>query len=190
MCHLLDLPFNHLETDDEFSAALTSLRYDKSVIDYEKLTQLKLNIFDTNVNEYINLPSFMNDPDINCTMYKNLANDLMNVCDYYTVESLSQRAKKLNGTEFSLLHLNVRSLPAHIDELDLYLKSTLHDFKVIGLSETRLKQINQQLYNMNGYNSVHKTRLDQEGGGVSLLLDSSLDLQDIAKCTIWLKSFN
>lgn len=172
MCDLTELPFNHLASDEEFYTAITSMAYGGCSIQFEKLSNLKLQIFNTNIRDNVNIPSNIHEPDMNCDMYKNL--EMAQVCDYHIVENFVQKTKLLSLHELSLLHLNVRSLPAHNDELLLYLKSMGYPFKVIGLSETWLKPSNCDMYNHDGYSSVHKTRLQQNGGGVSLLIDKSI----------------
>ena len=82
-------------------------------------------------------------------MYRNAANNILNVCNYYTVESFSKISMKFqNG--FSLYHQNIRSLPAHIDELYAHLQGIDYKFKIIGLSETWLKDYNKEQYNIHG----------------------------------------
>ena len=71
----------------------------------------------------------------------------------------------------SLLHLNIRSLPAHITELETYLSMLKYDFNVIGISETWLKESTYEIYNLQNYNHIAKFR---DGGGVSLLIDKCL----------------
>jgi len=174
MCDLLELPFNNLVSDEEFCSALSSLRYHNNNIDFDKLTRLKLNIFDTNIKDNVNIPSFVQDPDNNCNLYKQLSNELTNVCDYHIIENFALKAKKFSSQELSIMHHNVRSLPSHSEEFVLYLKSMVYPFKIIGLSETWLKPSNHELYNFDGYHSLHKTRINRNGGGVSLLVDNSV----------------
>ena len=167
------LPFIHLANDEEYYSALSSLRYG-NVLNYDRLMSMKLNIFDTNVRDNINIPSYANDPDANCNIYRQLANEDCNICDYYTIDQLCIKTKQYKKNELSLLHHNVRSLPAHIDNLEIQLKAIDYPFKIIGLSETWLKPHNLDLYNIEGYNSVHRVRENQKGGGVALLIDKDV----------------
>ena len=71
-------------------------------------------------------------------------------CKYFDCSSF----KSLFATKkyFSFLHVNISSLPKHIDNLLSLLDDLEHNFKVIGLSETRL--VESKMYpdlNIDGY---------------------------------------
>ena len=84
-------------------------------------------------------------------------------------------AKKLNKKTFSLMHLNIRSVPKHFDDFLVYLKTIKLVPSVIGLSETWLTEQNSDLYSIDDYNFVSKNRTNKRGGGVGLFVRSSLD---------------
>ena len=69
--------------------------------------------------------------------------------------------------------MNVRSLPKHIDELELYLDSLDFNWSIIGLSETRLDDSKQDLYNLQNYTSIHAFRNGRSGGGVSMFIKNN-----------------
>ena len=71
---------------------------------------------------------------------------------------------------FSLLHLNIRSVPANFTSFLSYTSNLNHDFSVIGLSETWLKQSNISACGIDGYSHIGLTRSDGTGEGVSLLI--------------------
>ena len=54
---------------------------------------------------------------------------------YYDIISFPQ-IRKTNGS-FSLFHVNLRSLSAHLDELQLPLTALKLKFYIIGISETK-----------------------------------------------------
>ena len=143
-------------------------------INYEKLNNLIFNVFETNIENDTNLPNNAYDPDINCEMYRSIANDMSNVCDYYTEDNFVKAAKQFNPSDLSMFHFNVRSLPAHIDELSPFLKNLGNNFKFIGLCETWLNEFNHELYNIEGYSSVHNVRSKRRGGGVTLFIEQNI----------------
>ena len=73
------------------------------------------------------------------------------------------------------MHLNIRSLPKHFDDLISLLHSLNHNFSVIGLSETWLRSnscMNQ--FNLSGYILLSQNRVDKIGGGVALYISSDI----------------
>ena len=56
-----------------------------------------------------------------------------------------------------------------------YLVNLDHSFSVIALSETWLKDNNQQLCNIDGYSSEHVVRESRIGGGVSLFINNDIE---------------
>ena len=113
---LEELPFNHFVDDDDFYSSISYLSSNNVSINYEKLNNLIFNVFETNIENDTKLPNNAYDPDINCQMYRSIANDMSNVCDYYTEDNFVKAAKQFNPSDLSMFHFNVRSLPAHIDE--------------------------------------------------------------------------
>ena len=55
-----------------------------------------------------------------------------------------------------------------------------HNFSVISISETWLKQYNQTLYNIKGYTLVSQIREKRTGGGVSMFINNDIkyDVRD------------
>ena len=52
--------------------------------------------------------------------------------------------------------MNVKSLPKHYDELDLYLNSLGMKFSFLAFTETWLNEANNDLYGWPGYNCINK----------------------------------
>ena len=60
-------------------------------------------------------------------------------CKYYNNEQLKElNSEKNNSQSLSLLHLNISSLPYHIDEFTNLLNEINSNFKIIGITESRL----------------------------------------------------
>ena len=116
-------------------------------------------------NQGIETPLTEMDPDIqfysDCHYIKNLN------CDYYLQEKFQNEVKDCSptGTHLSLVHLNIKSLPKHYDELVIFLESLGHDFSFIGLTETWLDEYKHDLYDLPDYNCIHRFREGRRGGG-------------------------
>lgn len=74
----------------------------------------------------------------------------------------------------SLLHLNIRSLRKHQDDLVALISLLKHSFSVICLSETWLSGNEGNLYGLPGYYSEYCNRELCRGGGSAILVNSSL----------------
>ena len=74
----------------------------------------------------------------------------------------------------SFFHVNVKSLPKHYDELDLYLNSLDMKFSFLAFTETWLNEANNDLYGWPGYNCINKYRKGRKGGGVSLAIQNKI----------------
>ena len=73
-----------------------------------------------------------------------------------------------------------RSIPKNFDRLRHYLLELNHNFSVISISETWLKQYNKTLYNIKGYTHVSQIREKRTGGGVSMFINNDIkyDVRD------------
>ena len=78
------------------------------------------------------LSSDNTDPD------KNFFNDRLQQIDstYFSVENFIAISELLNKDDFSILHLNIRSLHAYIDNFMEFLASLNRNFTVIVLTES------------------------------------------------------
>ena len=80
-----------------------------------------------------------------------------------------------NSNKFSLLHLNIRSLNKHHDDLVALLHTLQCNFNIIGCTETWLNDKSYvNILNLDGYTLHHKNRQDRVGGGVCLYSHSSM----------------
>ena len=74
--------------------------------------------------------------------------------------------------QFSLFHVNLSSLLAHIDELHQLLNTLKFNFDIIGISETK-EQISGFLKNVSI--NLHSLYTSSAAGGVALYIKSNLD---------------
>ena len=106
------------------------------------------------------------DPDFNY-LHNNRTVD----SDYYNEQKINRTFS--NNLNFSLMHLNIRSLPLHFTELLCYLDTLDIEFKIIALSETAINSTHTR-YTIVSYNCEMNYRSKRKGGGVSLYIHSTL----------------
>lgn len=80
-------------------------------------------------------------------------------------------------TSLNIIHLNIRSLRRHFDELVVYLNIQTKRYSIIVLSEIWIKQDEEERYQLPGYDMLMQPRLDNQAGGVVVYLDSILRYQ-------------
>ena len=78
-------------------------------------------------------------------------------CKYYTTEQFKENGFDKHNNQMTLLHLNIPSLPYHIDQFTKLLSDLKINFKIIGVMESRLTTKKDPMNNINipGYNIEH-----------------------------------
>ena len=84
-----------------------------------------------------------------------------NSCEYFDVSSFNSENFGINSLSF--LHSNICSLDKHFDNFYAFLNSLNHSFKVIGLTETRIKSEDIN-FKIDNYSSFH-TPTEADAGG-------------------------
>ena len=94
------------------------------------------------------------DPD-SC-YYNDLSFSIQKNSNYYHEDSFNHSLLKVfqNSDLFSLIHSNIRSIPANLSKLIQYMSNLNVNFDIIGLSETWLTETNKDIYNLDGYDHV------------------------------------
>ena len=77
--------------------------------------------------------------------------------------------------EFSLCHMNIRSLKANLSSFEICLENIDLRFSIIGVSETWLND--GTLYNIHGYNPIETHRSGQTGVGVGIYVRHDISLE-------------
>ena len=106
-------------------------------------------------------------------------NDLLDLsenltsCDYYDVNDISKL--RINENDLSVIHLNISSLPPHINKLKLFLSFFKVKFDIISISESRITKSNTLTTNidMPGYNIEH-TPTESKAGGCLLYISNKI----------------
>ena len=169
-------PFNHLLDDDEFTSELSEYYKDLSQLHLDLNDTQMFNVFEMNdMNDSDFLPLFSYDPDMN--FYNDYARNINGDSKYYSIDSFNKALETVfsDVPTLSLCHINIRSLPAHLVEFDALLSTMNISFDVIAITETWLNAENADLYNLVGYDYVHKYRSGTKGGGVSMLVKKSFN---------------
>ena len=107
------------------------------------------------------------DPDIH---YFSANNMLKNTP--YDIDKTFQ-TKFGKNQQFSMFHLNIRSIPDHFSELTSLLINLETEIQVIAISETWLKPSHIN-FNIQNYNMVHERRPKKRAGGAALYLHNVL----------------
>ena len=131
------------------------------------------------VRDYENCDAAMRNIDPDCNLF-NVSNTR-----YYLEDDINEIIKRnnLSKNDFSLMLLNIRSLPKNIGKLCDFLSLIDNKF-TIGLSETWLHSDNVDLYEIPEYTSFHVTGPSKKGGGVSLYVHSSLEYTVLSEMSI------
>ena len=99
--------------------------------------------------------------------------DAIHKCSYLTPEQFRLDNNASSG-KLNLLNVNIRSLSKNIDRLKQCLKALDHEFSIIGISETHLKDKPSNILNIEGYNLEHVNRIGRQKGGVCLYVSDKI----------------
>ena len=75
---------------------------------------------------------------------------------------------------FSILNLNVKSMPHNLDQFIRFKNASQHNLSILVLSETWLKCHTVDSFNMDRYEHVFNIREKRRGGGVSLIVSNNI----------------
>ena len=110
------------------------------------------------------------DPDAN---FFAANSQLLSNCLYLTSTEFNKIPPLCSDT-FSSLHINIRSLPKHFDDLSEFLLTLNRSFSIIAVSETWLHRSNSDLFHLPGYHFISSHREHKAGGGVGIYIQSHL----------------
>ena len=98
----------------------------------------------------------------------------MNKTEEIKLKTLKKHYKKIeNNKYFSVVHWNCNGIKSKIEELIVFCNENKPDF--ISLNEIKCNQMeaNNNL-NIKNYNYLHKTRNNNLGGGVAILIKNTI----------------
>src|ERR1043165_4453794 len=96
---------------------------------------------------------------------------------YLTEDKLGHFLHSDNKASLNIMHINCRSLNKKFNSITNLLSRTNCTFTAIGLSETWLTPITQDMFNIDGYKFVCRSRSNKIGGGVGLFIDATYNYQ-------------
>ena len=122
-----------------------------------------------NFYEYLNL-------QLNTTEGEN--NNLFDLkCNYYDIEDLTTNSIRFGDDRLSVMHLNIHSLPAKHQQLEILLTSldqlNIH-MEIIMLCETFLHDNITKLYKISGYKLICRNRVMNRRGGVAMYIKDNI----------------
>ena len=126
--------------------------------------------FELNDDDNDNIIEYQGELDPDKNNFNQLAHHFSKSSNYHIEDSFNKYIirNNVNMDDFSLLHNNIRSIPASLSILLSYMSNLDHEFSVIGLSGAWLSPSNTDAYGIAGYNHVVVTRQAKKGGGVSM----------------------
>ena len=94
-------------------------------------------------------------------------------CDYYDVNDISKL--RINEDDLSVIHLNISSLPLHINELKRFLSFFKVKFDIISISESWVTKSNTLTTNIDipGYD-IERTPTESKAGGCLLYISDKI----------------
>ena len=82
----------------------------------------------------------------------------------------NQFTNSVNSGDLSILNVNIRSINKNFDKLKECLEILDHEFTIIGLSETHMKEKPLECFHLPGYNIEYTNRKNREKGGVCMYI--------------------
>lgn len=127
--------------------------------------------------------------NINDKIYEldnNIACDILTPgqSNYFTTQQFNSQAEKISDQALSILHLNSQSLNRKFEKIIDFLRTLKKKFKVIAITETWLKNTDNNTVNIEGYNMFSINRIGKRGGGVALYIDVNLNCKIVEQKTI------
>ena len=123
-------------------------------------------------------PTFDIDPDnhhYNERFYQHIVNSPCCIEDEFNQMLANEN---INDNVLSLFHMNMCSIPGKWNKFCTYLNTLKIKFHIIGLSETWLKPQNEDIYNIDAYNLITKSRNNTRGGGIALFICDQYEISE------------
>ena len=147
----------------------------KDIAPFSNLTDIELEKL---INGKTLIPKKLNEnhesffDQVNCIA----ENDDVTDYKYYYIKKFKRLKLHENNETFSLLHMNISSLPYHFDNFQQLLLNLKIDFDIIGITESRIKSKKAPASSIDliKYNT-EQTPTDAEKGGALLYISKQLN---------------
>ena len=158
-----------LETNNDVLSYFNCLPF-ACIDDYDLLSLTTDSISSENVENRLNTECFQYgiDDDTN----ENINSDIP--VQYLLRPEIKHLDDGKSDKQFSMLHINARSLPHNFDQIHSYINSLNFSFSIIGISETWLKPNSIVSFDIDGYDFIRSDRSNGRGGGVGLYVRKDL----------------
>ena len=104
---------------------------------------------------------------------------LIDGCKYIFPDSLSKTfLEESKNNNFSILTLNMRSIPKKFEHFCKTLSVIDNHFDIITVTETWLKKELENNFSMNDYNHIFLSRNNQDGGGVGIYISKQIEFKE------------
>ena len=131
--------------------------------------------------------------DLKSTFQDSIYQNNIHNCPYFEEHELNNKLKSLETNQFSILSLNIQSLPGKFEEFKTFLATTFNQFKpsVIALQEIWNKPQNLEFI-LENYHPLHFTIRDKQGlnnnsgGGVGLWVENSFSFEPVECISIFI----
>ena len=169
-CIIDIFPFNSIISDNEFCNVLLNFFRDFPLFKNFVFSKQQLEI----VNRTVLINNDDIDPDINFYNY------FATSCNYYVASDVPRNIISDEVKNFSIMHLNARSIIPKLDDINLLMNQINLDLNVLAVSETWENSRNTHLVNIPGYQKISRYRSDEcMGGGVALFINDDVDYQPL-----------
>jgi len=164
-----NLPFTHLESDDDYYNMFNVANFTKSkLISNSNTHKLNLNPYNRLDENLIDNP----DADADANHY-----DAIIINDYYDSGQLDKILKVATPSDInSIMHININRFMPHADMLYSNLMLLSNKFSIIAITEMFTDHTNENIANITGYDKIIKSRVGKSGGGVAFYFDTDLHL--------------
>ena len=141
----------------------------------------------------LNIKHVQNTHNLKSTFEENLYENNIHHCQYYEEAEVNEKFNCLKTEHFSILSLNIQSLPGKWLEFNNFLAATFNTFKpsVITMQEIWNKPSHME-FDLTGYHPFHFTIRDKKGlnsnagGGVGLWVEKSFSFEPIDSISIFI----
>ena len=167
-CYTNNFPYGNVTNEVEFINCLDNNIVNNDLYTLPQVDHLNFNLMDLNTIHDM-LPLRDVDPDVN---YFNTVNWENLRSDYHTENTFNDGFKKMLGDSqnFSIMHLNIRSVHKNFSNFEHYLHNINVPFKIIGLTETWTSDSTLGRYKYDNHVLYENCRPRKKGGGVALYI--------------------
>ena len=162
-------PFSHIEDSTTFYDNISSPHSEYFDVNlYDNM------VFDPFSSEDDDGEGVMGDVDPDQNFLNEVRGNIIKGCKYYYSNNLHTELKpKLEMIDFSICHLNIRSLPKNIDAFNTILASSETTFNLLAFTETWLTSSNIDAHGIKGYSHEFLLRDNKPGGGTSIFINQN-----------------